>query len=91
MYANAALCGLLSIGKDNDAKTKPLPGEKVTTASDIKARLVFEGPSMVRWSRHDKEGSTNFISAFYLLPAGFGKTRFMSRYTSCSLCYLVSV
>ncbi|KAL0049294.1 hypothetical protein WJX82_010688 [Trebouxia sp. C0006] len=29
---------------------------------------------------HDKQGSTNFISAFYLLPAGFGKTRFMSRY-----------
>ena len=68
-----------STGKDKDAKTKPLPGEKVTTASDITARLVFEAPSMVRWSRHDKEGNTNFISAFYLMPAGFGKTRFMSR------------
>ena len=66
-------------GKDQESKTKPLPGEKVTTASDITARLMFQGPSMVRWSRHDKEGNTNFISAFYLLPAGFGKTRFMSR------------
>ncbi len=79
-------------GKDNDAKTKPLPGEKVTSAQDITARLVFQGPAMVRWSRHDQEGKTNFISAFYLLPAGFGRTRFMSRRDTrllilhCSIC-----
>lgn len=74
------VAGVLKMtGKDSDAKTKPLPGEKVSSASDITARIVFEGPSMVRWSRHDKEGNTNFVSAFYLLPLGFGKTRFMSR------------
>jgi hypothetical protein len=77
------VAGVLKMtGKDDNAKTKPLPGEKVSSASDITARLVFQGPAMVRWSRHDKQGSTNFISAFYLLPAGFGKTRFMSRYAA---------
>ncbi|DBA95205.1 TPA: hypothetical protein ACH3X3_013107 [Trebouxia sp. C0006] len=75
------VAGILKMtGKDDSAKTKPLPGEQVSSASDITARIVFQSPTMVRWSRHDKQGSTNFISAFYLLPAGFGKTRFMSRY-----------
>lgn len=75
------VAGILKMtGKDDTAKTKPLPGEKVSSASDITARIIFQSPTMVRWSRHDKQGSTNFISAFYLLPAGFGKTRFMSRY-----------
>ena len=69
-------------GKDQDAKAKPLPGEKVSSARDITARIAFQGPTMARWSRHDKAESTNFISAFYLLPSGFGKTRLMIRYAS---------
>ena len=77
------VAGVLKMtGKDKQAKTKPLPGEQVSSAQDIKARLVFQAPTMVRWSRHDLQGKTNFISAFYLLPSGFGKTRFMSRYTA---------
>lgn len=77
------VAGVLKMtGKDKDAKTKPLPGEKATSAQDITAHIEFRGPAMVRWSRHDKEGNTNFISAFYLLPEGFGRTRFMSRYVA---------
>ena len=82
------VAGVLKMtGKDKQAKTKPLPGEKVSSASDIKARLVFQAPAMVRWSRHDQEGNTNFISAFYLLPLGFGRTRFMSRCVSLCSAY----
>lgn len=85
------VAGILKMtGKDDGAKTKPLPGEKVSSASDITARIVFQSPTMVRWSRHDKQGSTNFISAFYLLPAGFGKTRFMSRYAANLAKHLLS-
>ena len=86
------VAGILKMtGKDDSAKTKPLPGEKVSSASDITARIVFQSPTMVRWSRHDKQGSTNFISAFYLLPAGFGKTRFMSRYAATSMNLVLSI
>ena len=85
------VAGILKMtGKDDSAKTKPLPGEQASSASDITARIVFQSPTMVRWSRHDKQGSTNFISAFYLLPAGFGKTRFMSRYAASFVDILLS-
>ena len=59
------VAGVLKMtGKDKQAKTKPLPGEKVSSASDIKARLVFQAPAMVRWSRHDQEGNINFTAPF---------------------------
>ena len=41
-------------GKDSASKTKPLPGEQATSAADLTARIVFEAPATVRWSRHDK-------------------------------------
>ena len=41
-------------GKDSASKTKPLPGEQATSAADLTARIVFEAPVTVRWSRHDQ-------------------------------------
>ena len=52
-------------GKDSASKTKPLPGEQATSAADLTARIVFEAPITVRWSRHDQNdrwavpGATN--------------------------------
>ncbi|KAL0031373.1 hypothetical protein WJX79_007208 [Trebouxia sp. C0005] len=65
---------------DSYAASKDFPMHITEHSTSSSYKIVGESPTMVRWSRHDKQGSTNFISAFYLLPAGFGKTRFMSRY-----------
>eukprot|EP00891_Asterochloris_glomerata_P009043 jgi/Astpho2/9043/Aster-x1561 len=67
-------------GKDSASKTKPLPGEQATSAADLTARIVFDAPVTVHWSRRDQNDRTNFITAFYVLPVGLGRTRFIARY-----------
>lgn len=39
-------------------------GEQMT------ARITFDAPCAVRWSRHDAEGKTQFIASFYAVPTG---------------------
>ena len=41
-------------GKDSASKTKPLPGEQATSAADLTARIVFDAPVTVHWSRRDQ-------------------------------------
>ncbi|CAL5227269.1 g10200 [Coccomyxa viridis] len=64
--------------KDKE-KDKAMFGEQ-GKATDVVATLEFEAPTHVRWSRYDASGKTSFITAFYCSPAGFGKTRFFTRY-----------
>ncbi|KAK9804097.1 hypothetical protein WJX73_007161 [Symbiochloris irregularis] len=72
--------GVLKLtGKDEAAKSKALMGEK-GSAQDIKSTLEFEPPCMVRWSRFDQEGKTSFITAFYAIPLGIGRSRLLIRY-----------
>ena len=58
-------------GSSEEAKKKALPTEK-GSGDTIKARITFEAPCCVRWSRHDEEGKCSFIAAFYAVPTGAG-------------------
>ncbi|CAK0757071.1 hypothetical protein CVIRNUC_002509 [Coccomyxa viridis] len=71
--------GVLKLTAKEAEKDKAMFGEK-GTATDVVATLEFEPPTHVRWSRFDASGKTSFITAFYCSPAGFGKTRFFTRY-----------
>lgn len=66
---------------------KLMPGEQ-GKAADITAELAFEAPCMVRWSRKDAQGRCSFVTAFYCVPSGIGRSRFLTRYARSSFTWL---
>ena len=70
-------------GSSEEAKKRALPTEK-GSGDTIQARIAFEAPCFVRWSRHDKEDKCSFIAAFYAIPAGAG---WMQAAGGVCMCY----
>ena len=40
------------------------------SGDQTQARIAFEAPCAVRWSRHDVNDRTRFIACFYAVPTG---------------------
>lgn len=84
--------GVLKLTGKGADKEKVMYGEKGKGA-DVTATLAFEPPTLVRWSRFDTSGKTNFITAFYCSPAGV--CTFFSLQVECAevsvrKCFLAS-